>query len=214
MKPLAFATRSLPANDPVRLLLESHGYRATGHSMLTFTEVLPQQPIATSWVFAYSRNGVRYLIEPLVQQILAQNIRVGAIGPATAEAWQQRGVPVDFVGSSNPLATASAFAKTLHASPQEATITYLQAQHSRQSIQHLLGEQFEQHKLITYTNQAAAGIDVPPADLYFLTSPMNAQLVLAQLQNRQQHYKLACIGPTTAEAVYQLGFGESLTALD
>lgn len=212
----AFVTRSFRKNDPIKALLEAEGYQVEGHSMLTFAKVDDQQLPDCDFVFAYSRNGVLFLDEALLEQIKEKQIPVAAMGQATSEAWNSIGLTCFFIGSGAPEGVASAFAKTLHSSKisslsgsknssSKPIVCFLEATSSRRSVEGLLGETIEAVSVKCYENKIDAKALVPECDLLFLTSPMNAQAALSQVAITSQP-KIWCIGETTAAQVVELGF--------
>lgn len=171
--------------------------------MLDFEYLAFDWPVETDWVFAYSRHGVAGLLAregARAWMAAGGGRRVAAIGAKTAEAWVRAGVPVDFVGTGEPASTAETFAAVARA----ASVTFLQAEQSRASVETLLGRLVRPQTLLTY-RATAANIKLPSVDVALLTSPRSAELFFAQLVAPPPG-TIFCIGPTTATAVERLGF--------
>ena len=125
-----FITRPLGPEAPLRKKLEEERFELSGHSMLQFEAIEVAEIKSTQWLFAYSPRGINYLLD---QQLVEQKdqrlfnkgeeLKLAAVGPGTAEAWQEEGLMVDFIGDSEPASTATAFAKT-HCQDAKPNVTF------------------------------------------------------------------------------------------
>lgn len=198
-----FITRPLAKEAPLRLQLEAQGYEVSGHSMLRF-EALPVAALPSSdWLFAYSPRGVQLFLAQQAKEALSA-FKIAAVGPGTAAAWKEAGLQVDFVGDGEPESTASAFAKT-HCENTKPTVTFLQAENSRRSIERRLGEHVHAQRLSVYRSVIDDSATISPAEVYYLTSPLSAEAVLRQVDVTHS-FDLWCVGSVTAGRVRELGF--------
>jgi len=199
-----FITRPLAEDAPLRLQLEAQGYEVSGHSMLHF-EALPIAALPPSdWLFAYSPRGVQLCLAQHSKEALS-TFKIAAVGPGTASAWQEAGITVDFIGDGEPATTASAFAKT-HCENTKPTVTFLQAENSRRSVERRLGEHVHAQRLSVYRSVINDSGTIPLAEVYYLTSPLSAEAVIRQI-DATRSFDLWCVGSVTAGRVRELGFG-------
>lgn len=207
MRPTLFVTRGVPVGDHVRVQLEAEGYTVRGHSLLRFEPREPPALPSVDWVFAYSPRGVRHLPDGHVRAIAERGIRVAGMGTGTAQAWRARGCAVDFVGTADPATTAEAFAKTLAPPIGDAgarpRVGFVQAANSLRSVERLLGDRVTAEALVTYASAIDAAAKVPAADVYWVTSPLNAEAVVARTPSRRSATWWA-VGTTTAARLRDL----------
>ncbi len=197
-----FVTRPLAGDSPLKNQLEAAGHEVIGCSLLRFAPVeLPSEP-SVDWLFAYSPRGVDFYLR---QAGVPGSVRLGAMGRGTAAAWERAGYRVDFVGEGQPTGVASAFAK--RATGQR--IGFPQAAQSRQTVERILGTTCECVPLVVYRNVVDPELAPPAADLYVLTSPLNARAALGRTPVPPAQLRLLAIGPSTAAEAAALGFGES-----
>jgi len=198
-----FITRPLAKDAPLRVQLESQGYEVSGHSMLHF-EALPVATLPPSdWLFAYSPRGVQLFLAQHAKEDLS-DFKIAAVGPGTAAAWQEAGLKVDFIGDGEPATTASAFAKT-HCAETKRRVTFLQAENSRRSVEKKLEGYIQGHRLSVYRSVINESAKIPQAEVYYLTSPLSAEAVLRQVDQKRS-FDLWCVGSVTAGRVRELGF--------
>lgn len=203
-------TRALGADDPTRRALEAEGYEVSGHSLLSFVALPHEDPPPSDWVFFYSRRGVRHL-SPGAAAALARagGPRIGAMGPGTASALRARGLRVDFVGDGDPASTADLLRARLidPAAPprpgERPRVCFVQARNSRASVMRLLGDAVAAHTLNVYASAIDPSAEVPQADVYWPTSPLNAEATVRRLE-RPGAATWWAIGPSTAERLREL----------
>ncbi|MFK8057374.1 MAG: uroporphyrinogen-III synthase [Saprospiraceae bacterium] len=206
-----FITRPLPKNAPLRKQLEADGFEVTGQSMLQFEAIKIEAVAATDWLFAYSPRGVKlFLSQQLAEQkgdqlhLKSGALKLAAVGPGTAEAWQNAGLTVDFIGDGEPLTTAAAFAKT-HCTETTPKVTFLQAENSRRSVEKPLTDHIHVQRLSIYRSVINEAASIHRAEVYYLTSPLSAEAVLRQVD--QTHpFDIWCVGSVTAGHVRELEF--------
>lgn len=206
-----FITRSLLPEAPLRKQLELEGFEVTAHAMLQFEAIAVQPILPTHWLFAYSPRGIQYfLAQKLATQkgdllfLQDQAVKLAAVGPGTAEAWQEAGLSVEFIGDGEPASTAAAFAKT-HCTDSKPLVTFLQAENSRRSVEKRLEDSIRAHRVSIYRSVIDPLATIPPAEVYYLTSPLSAEAVINQLDPTHR-FDIWCVGSVTAGHVRQLGF--------
>lgn len=195
-----FVTRHLAEDDPWRRALAADGYAVTAYSLLRFAPV-PAGPLPPGdWVFAYSRNAVRYGLPSLAAA--KTRPRVAAIGPGTAAAWREAGYEVAFEGAGDPRDVAEAFGR---AAGPGARVVFLQAANSRRSVERVLGDRIRAVAHIVYRSEIDPGRRAPPTQVMLLTSPLNAAAALRNLAPSRAP-KLLAIGPTTEKWCRDRGY--------
>ncbi len=196
--PRIFISRALGSDSPFRALLTEHAL-LEAQSLIEF-EALPVEPLPVcDWLFFYSKKGLEYGWSTLKTLVPAP--RVAVLGQASAEYLAaQFGQMADFVGTGAPETTAAAFLEVATGT----RVCFVQAQHSRQSVATLLGEQVKTQTITVYNNRPKKVLDLPVCTILVFTSPLNAQAYY-------QHYTaletqaVVAIGQTTARALRQLG---------
>jgi len=206
-----FITRPLDEEAPLRKQLEQKDFEVSGHSMLQFEAIKLVEFKPTQWLFAYSPRGIgHFLDQKLAEQkdhrLYFKNkaLRLAAVGPGTAEAWTDAGLTVDFIGNGEPASTASAFAKT-HCAHAKPSVTFIQAENSRRSVEKRLEGFIYPQRLSTYRSVINGAANIPLAEVYYLTSPLSAEAVLQQI-DPSQSFDIWCVGSITAGHVREMGF--------
>ncbi|MFT5165665.1 MAG: uroporphyrinogen-III synthase [Saprospiraceae bacterium] len=197
-----FITRDLSDTSIFRTQLEAAGFTVHGQSLLQFSAVAFDSVPHSDWLFFYSKNGVKYFFEGLkrLNKPIPKNTRWAAIGKGTAELLQSQTKRIDFIGTADTLATANDFLKLA----KTQTVLFPQAEHSRQTIQDLLGNKIVAENLSVYKNEPKQRITIPDCDALVFTSPMNAE---AYFKNRilLNNQKVFAIGRTTERTLASLG---------
>jgi uroporphyrinogen-III synthase len=206
-----FITRPLAEDAPLYLRLHERGFDVSGHSMLTFEPLAIPKLEPTEWLFAYSPRGVKFLLDQKIVERVGNRlqcakgpIKLGAVGQGTANAWAEAGLDVDFIGDGEPASTAAAFAKT-HCLESTPHVTFLQAANSRRSVERLLADHVKTTTLSVYQSKINGDASAPLAEVYYLTSPLSAEAVLRQLDQKRP-FDIWCVGSVTAARVRELGF--------
>lgn len=196
-----FVTRELGPASVLRYRLEAAGHHVRGYSLLAFETVTIAPLPACDWLFAYSPRGVQALHK---QGRVPPGAQLAAMGEGTAAAWREAGYTVDFTGVGSPDGVAAAFLERARG----ATVVFAQAAESRASVQARLVDAIQVVPVVVYRNAINPDREVPDADLYVLTSPLNARAVLGS-RSPEAPPRTLCIGATTAGEIRRLGFGES-----
>lgn len=195
----AYISRNLQAQSAFRQILEAQGVAVEGQSLIHFRPVPFAEVPDADWVFFYSPRAVRFFLGNLPQPLPAE-VRLGSIGPSTAQLITDLGYEVAFTGTGEPGATAAAFLKAA----QGQRVLFPQARHSRQSVQRQLGPSIESIDLIVYDNQPAEGFPPRCSEVLVFTSPLNAKAYLSR-HEMLPGQKLAAIGNPTASACRRFG---------
>ncbi|MFK8103687.1 MAG: uroporphyrinogen-III synthase [Saprospiraceae bacterium] len=195
-----FITRDLAADSIFKIRLNQTGYEVFGQSLLTFSAVPFLDFPTTAWIFFYSKNGVKFFFENLIQrQIPFPKVAYAAMGKATAKQIAAYNVSPNFVGSGDPEKTATHFLKlALH-----QKVLFPQALRSRRSIQQLLANQLKSYDLVVYENKVKTELELPTADYLVFTSPLNA-VAYHQHNTISATQKIIAIGQSTKKALLDL----------
>lgn len=176
------------------------------------------------WLIFTSANGVRFFLERL--QALGykprhlEQVHKAAIGPATASALEQHGLPVDFVPAQY---LAEAIAEGLGDKVRGQRILLPRADIARKDLSRLLrarGAHVEE--VIAYRTQPAPlkpaqlqGLFQKKPDIITFTSASTARHFAGLLQGSQELLRgvtVACIGPITARVAGEAGLPVHIVA--
>lgn len=203
-----FISRKLKENSPFRQALKGSAVSIIDESLVIFQPISFNDFPATDWLFFYSKNGVKYFLEQLEEQQLTQLPKIATIGRGTAEFLQQAyNLKVDFIGLGNPLETATAFNKII----ANQSILFLQAKHSKQSIQKLLPTTIPTQSLVVYDNIPNQKFNIPLVDILVFTSPLNALTYFGRY-TLQPSQKVVAIGTSTQDTLHQIGVTDLILA--
>lgn len=201
-----FISRNISYDSIFYEKLTAKGFDVHGESLVDFAPIPIDQMPDADWLFFYSQNGVRFLLDQVAQEEMA-GMKLAAIGPATASVLQAHHLQADFVGDGDPESTAAAFLQTA----KGCTVLFPRAKESRQSIQQLLENDLTALDLVVYENKSRTNFELPDFDILVFTSPMNAQAFFAK-KSWQPSLTIIAIGKTTAAALTALGIGKVLVA--
>ena len=198
-KPTLFISRSVKEDSPLWSIQDM--VNIIGHSLLNIEPVpfsnVPKMP----FLFFYSSNGVRNFFEQLDarQFTLATQKQLGTMGEGTAATLQRYiGRAADFIGNGDATYAAQYI--------QEAQLhtCFIQASNSRESVALLLPTDLYD-TLVVYENKKKIGTAIPQADIYVITSPLNAE-VFMEMACCRYHMKVIAIGHTTQQKLIDLGY--------
>lgn len=195
----AYISRNLQAQSTFRLILEAHGVGVEGQSLIHFKPVPFGMVPDADWVFFYSPRAVRFFLGNLPHP-LSPEVRLGSIGPSTAQAVTDMGYKVAFTGTGEPETTADAFAEAANGQ----RVLFPQARHSRQSVQKKLGSIIKSTGIIVYDNRPAADFPLRCPEVLVFTSPLNAKAYLSRYEILPGQ-QLVAIGNPTASACRSFG---------
>lgn len=204
--------------------LEAFGAEAIEFPVLRIAPLEWDEPVGGyDWVIFTSVNGVRCFFDRL--RALGHDVRaigsarVGAIGPATAEALEARGLRVDYVP---PSFVAEAFAEHFPEDPVGRRILIPRAREARDVLARRLSERGAQVCVLPVYET------LPNTDLSqdigrriregrfdavtFTSSSTVRNLVAAVGADALRGVFVACIGPITAETARHLGLTVGVVA--
>lgn len=197
-----FVTRHLGEDDPWRKALTKEGFGdVKGWSMLAFEAVAAPTPPPCEWVFAYSRNAVRFGNNVL--EHMPKDVKVAAMGAGTAAAWGQASKKEpEFIGEGTPDEVAAAFGEHVDAG---AKVLFLQAKESMRSVEKVIGKRVKAVSHVVYRSVRDGSRTAPESDVYLLTSPKNAEAALG-VERPQTVPELWVLGPTTEAWCREYGY--------
>lgn len=221
-------TRSREQAGPLQQRLEAQGAAVSTLPLLhigppddwTAVDAAQDRLADTAWVVFTSPNSAAFFCDRLYQRGLDArafaHTRIAAVGLATAAALRQRGLVPDLVPRrQSQAALAEAFAAFEVA--DQAILLPASSIGRTELAAALAARGARVHHLTTYVNRLPDRVELPAAlaenklDLIVFASPSsvhNFQRVLGPKRTAAvlTCTHLACIGPTTAAAVRQLGF--------
>ncbi len=190
-----FISRELEITSPLYQLPNS---KISGESLLEFESLDIREVPWCDWIFFYSQQGVKHFSK----QVSADEIKVAAFGPKTALACKNAGLFVRFVGTGK--ANHTAVALDLVAGGDR--VLFIRAKNSMRSVQKLV-QQVEILDLPVYDNIPRSNFEIARADILVFTSPLNAKTYFSKYAKLADQ-EIIAIGPTTAEALLELGMHE------
>lgn len=196
---IVFISREVGTDSTFRQQLEALGWEVRGQSLLTLCAVDFRPPPPTDWLFFYSGNGVRFFLAKT--PAMRHYKRLAVIGPSTAKVLEDAGHTPDFVGTGDPVTTATAFLPL--ATGQ--TVVFVGAAQSRQSVQTLLGDAVHSQHWTVYDNQPLEEFPAQDAaHTLVFTSPLSASSYLSRYAIGPEQNVVA-IGESTASALRKAG---------
>lgn len=194
-----FISRNLSTDSVFKKSLTEKGHKVFGLSLIEFSALPFDLPDEMDWLFFYSQNGARFFFDAALERDLTK-VKIGAIGPATAEVVESYDHAVHFVGDGNSKTTSEAF---LHLAAGQKVV-FPRAETSRRSTQKILGDKIESIDLVVYRNVPKERVELDDFDLLVFTSPLNAQAYFS-MKKWQESQRVIAIGETTAGALKKLG---------
>jgi len=206
-----FITRAQTPDSEFSRLLRAKGWEVYGQSLVTL-EALPFDSVPDcDWIFFASKNAVHFFFEQVRKQdIPLPAVQWAALGAATALALSTYIEIVDFMGNGEPESSAKIF-QTRPLTTPSVRVLFPAARHSRKSIASHLDDRFQAIHLEVYDNQPIANPPQRNDEVLVFTSPMNAHTYFSHYP-LLSYQKVVSIGPTTAEALRQLGVVDVRTA--
>lgn len=195
----AYISRNLQAQSAFRQILKANSVKVEGQSLIHF-EPIPFSVVPDAdWVFFYSPRAARFFLSNLPCP-LSTKVKLGSIGPSTAQIATDLGYEIAFTGTGEPSASADAFAQVA----KGQRVLFPRARHSRQSVQNKLGSIIKSIDLIVYDNHPAADFPLRCSEVLVFTSPLNAKTYLNR-HDMLPGQQLLAIGNPTASACRSLG---------
>lgn len=204
-RPTIFISRDLKKDSIFKALL-TNKTQVIGVSLLEFSPVEFEALPVTDWLFFYSKKGIDYCLSQLDDW---SNLPpIGVIGQASADFLLEKyALEVQFIGTGHPVTTAEQFLPLV----KEKKVTFVQAQHSKQSVQKLIAQTIQINNLIVYDNHIKQHFELPTADILVFTSPLNVRAYFSKY-SYQIHQKIISIGNVTTDALEQQGIQQIITA--
>ncbi len=209
-----FVSRNIKAGTYFWDVLEKNGLTVVANSLTRFEQVPYDTIPSTDWIFFSSKNCVKYFFAQ--QPTLAEGVKFGTIGGATAIALKQEGIVADYTGASTD---TEAIGKEFAQQTKGSTVLFPQSTASYRTIQKQFDDQARVYDLIAYDTVENEQARVPETDVIVLTSPSNAILYLRQ-RTIAPHQKVIAMGKSTAKVLeehgithYQLPWNSSVMAL-
>ncbi len=208
----AFISRTQTLDSDFTRLLQAQGWEVHGQSLVTL-EALPFDAVPdVDWMFFASKNAVAFFFQHLKKQRIAvPRVKWAALGDATAASLAVYVATIDFIGNGEPEYSARAFQEEARTGAN-IRVLFPAARHSMQSIAALLQPPFQALHLEVYDNQPIANPVQRMEDVLVFTSPMNAQTYFSRF-GLLPFQRVVAIGPTTAEALRELGIASVRTAV-
>lgn len=197
----AFISRKVAPGSVFSKILEAAGWRVWGRPLIRLYPLPIEAFPEVDWIFFTSRNGVAYFFSGLAEAGLpVPDARMGAMGPAAADLLATYGYHPAFVGSGEPLSVATAFM----AKAGGARILLPGARHRAGKLPQILSRASTAILLAVYGNEPVPEPPLVRSEALVFTSPMNAEAYFSR-HSLLAGQRVAAIGPTTAEALLQLG---------
>lgn len=206
-KKRVFISRNLSNDSFFSRAMQHYNYQVYAQSLLQFKPVAfdPILPPA-DWLFFSSKNGVAYFFEQ--NPVLPPNIRLAAIGEATAESIKQYGHLPHFLGIGSDMnQVAQQFTEVAY----QQKVIFPQPTNSLQTVQIALQEIVDAQTLVVYENSEVEAFDIPTCDILIFTSPANAKNYCRKYPILP-HQKVIAIGQTTAQALTLLGIEQYIVS--
>lgn len=203
MATTVFISRYLGQNSAFLSLLRAEGIWVQGESLLKFAGVEDFELPQADWLFFYSSKAVCFLAKNT--QRIPKGVRCAVLGKSAERALQSYfDYEADFVGTGVPQETTDLFV----AEAGKDQVAFLQAEHSRASVQKAAGKRLNASAHIVYRNEMRSFEKPIWADIVVLTSPMNARSFIRSHGGQLPTMPLVVIGRSTAKQLRQLGFSK------
>lgn len=203
MTTTVFISRYLGQNSIFHSRLREEGIWVQGESLLRFTGVEGFELPKADWLFFYSSNAVGFLAKNY--QRIPEGVRCAALGQSAKRALRNYfDYEADFVGTGVPSETTDLFV----AAAGKDRVAFLQAEHSRASVQKAAGKRLNATSHIVYRNEVRELEKPIWADIVVLTSPLNARAFVQSHHGQLPNIPLIAIGKSTAKQLKRLGFSK------
>jgi len=194
-----FISRALDSDSPIRKVSEDQEVAVVDESLITFTKVSWEVP-DTTWLFFYSKTGVRMFNEVCP----SHHYKILTYGQATAKLHAQYGAVEAHAAASTDKAL-----ELLDIHDCKEDITFVCGRQSLRSVHHHPSlKDLHLRECIIYDQSLREGIPSAKYDLAILTSPLNFE-AFAKAGRSATTY--IAIGATTAAALQSKGV-ESIIA--
>lgn len=199
-------TRNLAEDSPFKQRMAASDLQITGISLIAFLPTLSEPLPEVDWLFFYSKNGVKFFFEQK-RIALPSTVKIAAMGASTAKTLAWYGHTTDFVGKGKPTHIANAFQQV--ATGQK--VAFLRAKHSKKSVQEIVKDHLQVVDRVVYENRPIHPCCLPFFDILIFTSPLNVKTYFRD-NSYQSFQVIFSIGPTTTQALKQVGIENIITA--
>lgn len=199
-----FITRNLPDKTYFKNALEKNGFRVSGKALTRFEQVAFDTIPNTDWVFFSSKNCVKHFFSQNPQ--LGEEVKLGAIGGATAAAVKKLGYSCAFVGTStNTKEIGRQFANEV----EGQTVLFPQSSSSYRTVQKQFKDSGNLYELVAYNSVPVENVEIPNTDIVVLTSPTNAILYFRNGGTKEGKTFVA-MGNSTGDKLKEMGVEDYL----
>jgi hydroxymethylbilane synthase len=198
-RPSVYISRNYKSDDYFFRSLEKNGYKVKGASLTRYAKVEFTGIPETDWIFFSSKNCVTFFYDQ--NPTIPENVKIGSIGGATAEALKKRGIICDFTGSSNDTVQIG---KDFALITEGQRILFPQSTASYRTVQKQFQDQKYLTDLVVYDTIPNEEVKIPDAEILVFTSPTNALLYLRK-KEIAGNQKVIAIGKSTAEVLRNEG---------
>lgn len=190
-----FISRKLDVRSPFFRYVDLNKIRVIDEYLIHF-DALPFHSPNTTWLFFYSKTGVRYFLSQNDDHLY---YKVATFGQRTAAFLEDiTGRIPDFIGSGNKESVANDFALQQN----YGSCTFIVGENSLRSIQKIIPHpSFEER--IVYRNYSRDDLEIENVDIGIFTSPLSVKTYFSIYPGRV-HPNIA-IGNTTAAELKRQG---------
>lgn len=198
-----FITKEVEKNSLFDITLRNAGITYHAESLIHFEQIFIKEIPVCDWIFFTSANAVEFFFSQIKN--LPSEIKIAAIGDATASGIHRLGYHTQFIGNGNPESTMKEFEK--HASGKLVLLP--QAAHARKETGEQISAFASVIQIQVYNNTPKKNIAQSNADILVFTSPLNVQAYL-QIHKIYPHQKIIAIGETTKSELAAFGHANIL----
>lgn len=200
-----FITRKLHADSFMKKALEAHGFILYDQLLAEYSPVSWTLPSADfSWIFFSSKQAVRYFMKRYKHQ---EGIKYGAIGKGTADELRKYQQRASFIGQSTDTARIG---KQFAAMVGKSHVLFPVASNSMRSVQKQFPVSNQCIDLVVYRTEQQIPDTFPEADVYLVSSPANAEVLLSHVPVRPDARWIA-FGDATAKVLQKKGIRNPIT---
>lgn len=189
--------------------LEAQQSTVQYHTFIQFSSLDFELPNNINWIFFSSKNGVKFFFDNIKDNTLLNSVKLAAVNQGTAQAIQENGLNVSFIGAGSDLKIISEnFDKMA-----SGKIIFVQAKNSLRSIQKGIQKNKDFETIIAYKNEAKMEIEKRHESSLIFTSPLNVEAYVKhhKLDSNQQ---IISIGNSTTNKLIELGIYQYKTAFE
>jgi hydroxymethylbilane synthase len=185
-----FISRNLPEDSHLLSYLLENDWEVHHRSLIEIVPIPFEVTKETDWIFVSSSNGVRILFEHYTPP---EDVKIGAVGKATAEAIRQHGYEPSFVGDLGDMHEVGR-----HFVPVLAhkNVMFFGAEGGSEILRSELPDD-QVYFTPIYCTAMVENTKIPETEFVYLTSPSNAKAYLNNATLEGKH--IIAIGKTTGK---------------